>query len=78
MQEPNGVYISMRDIYDELVRLKDSIRELAARVDSSKGTVEDHESRIRDLERWKYAIPVTLLATIAMVVAEIIRATGKN
>jgi hypothetical protein len=39
-----------------------------------KQTLDDHEFRVRSLERWKYAIPVSILGIIVAVVVKV--ATG--
>ena len=45
--------VSNRDLYVELVRLQVKVEVLA-----------DHEARIRALERWRYALPLTVLSSM--------------
>lgn len=43
-------------------------------LDSSiKKVLDDHESRLRSIERWMYAVPPTLLIAVASVVASILK-----
>jgi hypothetical protein len=67
-QEPTGVYISMRDIYDQQIMTKDSVRDLKTSVDSNKEYIDDMkehlrpvltdlEIRMRSLEHWRYSVP---------------------
>jgi hypothetical protein len=39
--------------------------------------IQDHETRMRQLERWKYAIPASLLTAVASAVATIVIALGR-
>lgn len=43
-------------------------------LDSSiKKVLDDHEHRLRSIEKWMYAVPPTLLIAIASVVASIMK-----
>lgn len=46
--------VSNKDLYVEIVRLQVKVEILT-----------DHETRIRGLERWRYALPVTALGSVA-------------
>lgn len=74
--EPNGVYISLRDIYDELVKVKDSVQYLANGVDSSKDIQKDQEERIRGLERWRYGLTVSAALGIISLILTVIQTLG--
>ncbi|TDD97178.1 hypothetical protein [Actinomadura rubrisoli] len=69
------IEISLKEIYDEFRQLSSDIRNLVSKVDGSKAITDDHESRIRTLEKYKYAVPLTV---IMAVVVEVIRFTGKG
>ena len=67
--EPLGVVISAREIYDEIVGMRDDVRSLAQSSHETTVTLKDHEARIRVLERWKYGIPgVVALSAVAAAV----------
>lgn len=56
---------------DEEVTLGEVVRSLTrieARLDSK---MDDHERRLRDLEKWKYALPPTVAIAAASVIAAI-------
>lgn len=61
--EPTNVSITLRDVYDELRKLHDQV----ASMTPQGKTISDHESRLRSLERWKYALPGSLLLAIASI-----------
>lgn len=64
-EDPLGaVVISAREIYDEVKGMREDIRPL---IDSTRAMNEklgDHESRIRSIERWKYAIPAATILSL--------------
>lgn len=45
--------VTLKDVYEELRNVHDSVNSLAPHA----ATLEDHETRMRSIERWKYAIP---------------------
>jgi hypothetical protein len=58
-----NVTITGREIYDEIVGMRDDVRSLAqSRSDDAK-TLDDHETRLRAVERWRYGIPITAIAS---------------
>lgn len=70
-QDPLGVRIGAREIYDEVVGLREDVRSLGQEGESVTETLEDHEHRIRGLEheRGKFVLPVALVTAVATVVA---------
>ncbi|MFG3349226.1 hypothetical protein ACGF1Z_29735 [Streptomyces sp. NPDC048018] len=70
-EDPLGVRIGAREIYDEVVGLREDVRSLGQEGESVTETLEDHETRIRGLEseRAKYTLPVALITAVATVVA---------
>lgn len=64
-----SVTIGAREIYDELVGARSDVRSLIEnRADVDK-LLDDHESRLRSIERWKYGIPgVVALSAVAAAV----------
>ncbi|MEV6079611.1 hypothetical protein AB0L80_31545 [Streptomyces sp. NPDC052069] len=69
--EPLGVRIGAREIYDEVVGLRGDVQRLGQEGETVTETLDDHEHRIRGLEseRGKYVLPVALITAVATVVA---------
>lgn len=73
MTDPLGpVVITTREIYDQLVRLGDAVRDalstmakLADGQDEIKRDVADHETRLRSLERSRWPLP-SLAAVVSL------------
>ncbi|MEU7168398.1 hypothetical protein AB0A70_27775 [Streptomyces morookaense] len=72
-----GVSISAREIYDQIVGLRDDVRSLTQTQTTTAAELADHETRLRALERWRYAAPVAGASALGAVVAEAVRVTGK-
>lgn len=66
MADEPSVRITLADIYKEVVSVRDTVAPLAA-------AVPDHESRLRRLEAWMYAIPASVVLGVASVVVAAIR-----
>ena len=66
--EPHGVVITVKEVYDEMKELILEVRQLTSEYRNSRLVDEDHEKRLRSLERWMYAIPASLIAAIGSVV----------
>lgn len=62
--DPLGVTISAREIYDQIVGLRDDVRALVQSDAEVGKKLDDHESRLRSVERWKYAVPTALVGAI--------------
>jgi len=56
-----GVTITLREVYDKLCDIERVVMPLPAQV-------ADHESRIRTVERWMWAIPASILVAAASIV----------
>lgn len=69
----NGAFIPISSIYQTLLELRYDVRDMAAKLDRNAEAAADHERRIRDLERWKYAISAALISSVTALAAEIIR-----
>lgn len=65
----NGDQFTVKEI---VVEIRDDLKKLAARIDhidregsiGTKGELTDHETRLRAIERWRYAIPPALLVAL--------------
>jgi len=72
--------ITLRDVYDAVTRLSERVTGLAGQVEGLQGRFDradkhrdDHESRLRSLERRQWPIPsAALLISIAAVVVAVI------
>jgi hypothetical protein len=68
-----GVTITAREIYDAVVRLTGRVDVLIEQQTQIARDVQDHESRIRTLERSRWPIPtVTALVAVAALVLQLI------
>ncbi|MFE9569233.1 hypothetical protein ACFYMW_12145 [Streptomyces sp. NPDC006692] len=70
-QDPLAVRIGAREIYHEVIGLREDVQRLGQQGESVDETLEDHETRIRGLEseRGKFVLPVSLITAVATVVA---------
>ncbi|MFI9591040.1 hypothetical protein [Nonomuraea sp. NPDC052265] len=63
--EPTGVVITFKDMYDEMRKLVVVVQTLTQELKESRDTDRDHERRLRVLERWMWGLPVSIVAAIA-------------
>ncbi len=70
--EPTGVVVSFKDMYDELRRLVEGVGKLTQELQESRKTDEDHEKRLRVIERWMYALPISIVLAVGSIVARFI------
>jgi len=70
---PDGaVVITPAQMYEQIHRLEDAVRDLARRLDTVPDTLKDHEDRLRRLERRQIPtgvvdLVVAMLAAIALI-----------
>jgi hypothetical protein len=74
--DPLGVTISAREIYDQIVGLRDDVRSLVQSNAEVSKQLDDHEDRIRSVERWKYTVPVAAIGAITSAGITIAKAIG--
>ncbi|MDH6123854.1 MULTISPECIES: hypothetical protein [unclassified Kitasatospora] len=65
------VTITAKEIYEVVVGVRDDVRSLAQDQKTVAGTLADHESRLRGVERWKYGVPVATLSGVVATVAAV-------
>ncbi|WP_223772954.1 hypothetical protein [Streptomyces sp. 135] len=58
------VTIGAREIYDQLVSLRDEVRASTLNHAAVDTKLVDHETRIRAVERWKYSVPTALVTAV--------------
>lgn len=63
-EERNGIVVSLKDMYDQLLLLVTEVRTLTQELKESRDTDRDHERRIRTLERLMWALPITAITSI--------------
>jgi hypothetical protein len=71
-----GVTIGAREIYDELVGMRGDVRDLTHASEMVSRKLEDHEERLRTLERWKYALPTAAVSGLLAAGVTLARAAG--
>ena len=65
MEPLSGVVITAREIYDAVVRLTGRLDVLIEQQSATQHDVQDHESRLRSLEKARWPLPA-LAALIAV------------
>lgn len=75
-QDPLGVTIGAREIYDQVIGLRDDVRSLVQSSEDVEKTLDDHEQRLRGIERWKYSVPAAALTSVVGAVVTIVKTTG--
>lgn len=77
---PNpGYVITVKDVYDKLSTVADKLGELSGHliaIDSRNQNADkvhaDFEARLRKVEAWRYALPITSITAIASVVVAVL------
>lgn len=75
-EDPLGVTISAREIYDQIVGLRADVQSLTQSNTAVQETLNDHEERIRANERWRYAVPTAALGAVISAGITIAKAIG--
>ncbi|MFD0400170.1 hypothetical protein [Kitasatospora sp. NPDC127121] len=71
-EQLGGVVIGPREIYDELVGVREDVRSLAQSRDTVDAVLEDHEDRVRALERWRYGVVASGLAGGTALITDVV------
>ena len=74
--EPLGVTISAREIYDQIVGMRGDVQSLLQSNTEVQKTLDDHEQRIRSNERWRYGMPIAALGAVVSAGITIAKAIG--
>lgn len=71
---PNGgePYLTVRQMVAEIREDQKLMQEQLSVLVAAPKIVEDHEDRIRSLERWKYAIPPAGIVALAALLAPLL------
>lgn len=70
MADEPKVNITLTDVYVKLCALEERVHDMTPQGQ----LIKDHETRLRQLERWKYALPSSLMLALASVVIAILEA----
>lgn len=62
--EPES-YMSVREMVMEIRQDVKALNVKAEQMEAARQDVEDHEDRLRSLERWKYGIPFSVVAAMS-------------
>lgn len=78
--DSGSLRITQKDVYSEVVgtradvaRIEGAMNVIIERHSHTVNVVDDHETRLRDLERWRYAIPAGLITAVLAAIAAFIR-----
>lgn len=63
------VTINNQTIYDKLVAVENAVTAMTP----NTATIQDHEKRLRSVERWKYALASSTVAAVASLVIALIQ-----
>ncbi|MFE7313823.1 hypothetical protein ACFU7T_12050 [Streptomyces sp. NPDC057555] len=76
MPDDDGIVtITARDIYAELRALSVEVQRIGQTMDSNARRLDDHEARIRGVERWKYAISASVVTSTASAIVALVQMT---
>ncbi|MGW2539403.1 hypothetical protein ACWC5I_00645 [Kitasatospora sp. NPDC001574] len=67
-----GVVIGPREIYDQLVGVREDVRSLAQSSATVDQTLKDHEDRVRALEVWRYGVVASGLAGGTALITDVV------
>jgi hypothetical protein len=73
--EDLAVRITLRDIYEQQVVMSSKLDGSLATHLTQEATIADHETRLRGLERWRYALPTALVLAAAGVIGNFVMAS---
>ncbi|WP_344069382.1 hypothetical protein [Streptomyces crystallinus] len=67
--------ITARDIYGELRVLSIEVQRIGQVMDSNANRLDDHETRIRGIEKWRYAISASVITSTASAIVALVQIT---
>lgn len=71
-EQPVGVTITLADIYAKICTLEERVQEMTPQGKA----IADHEQRLRSIERWKYAVPPSLILAVVSTIVTIVQSKG--
>ncbi|MFG2916265.1 hypothetical protein ACGF0D_25665 [Kitasatospora sp. NPDC048298] len=71
------VSIGAREVYDQVVMLREDVRAMGDQGERVREELSDHESRLRALEAWRYALPIGAVTGVLAAVISLVQALAK-
>jgi len=65
--------VSLMDVLLAVNKLDLRLTALEAKLTDAASVKQDHEARLRGLERWAYAVPASLLAAVVASVVSVVK-----
>ncbi len=69
--DPGSMVITLKDVWLEMAKLRDEVGKMGA----NATVLTDHEARLRAAERWRYALPTSVLmaaSSVALTIGEMV------
>lgn len=66
--------VTVADVYGQQRELSAQVQAALARQEHHASQLADHEKRIRALEVWRYALPISSISAVAAAIAAIVTA----
>lgn len=73
MEPPKKRPITLSDLYIELLQIRGVVETMKALSANAELRASDHETRLRSLERWRYAMPTSLVLAVVSVVTVVLQ-----
>jgi len=67
-----GHTVTAADLYGELREMSGKLSTAITHQEVTRAQLHDHEQRLRALEAWRYALPVSALSAVAAAIAAIV------
>lgn len=71
-----GVHIGAREIYDVLTEVRGDVRVMRSQTDDVRATLEKHEAKLSDLDKWRYGLPVAAISGLGGLALSLLKITG--
>ncbi|MEV7358266.1 hypothetical protein [Kitasatospora sp. NPDC091276] len=71
------IHIGAREVYDQVVGLREDVRAMGQQAEGVREELADHESRLRALEAWRYALPIGAVTGVLAAVISLVQALTK-
>jgi len=73
MGDEDKVLITAKDVYEQVMKLVVGVNQLTQELKESRKTDDDHEKRLRVVERWMWGLPVAFLTAVSGVVIALMK-----
>lgn len=72
-----GVVVTFQNMYNQLQQLVGELRDVNSNLRNNDLRASDFETRLRGLERWRYALPSSLVIAVGSAATAIVTAIVK-